>query len=175
MKKWMLAATLLFTFNAYSQLKPMKTQKIETFYVIGISTRTTNANGQSGKDIEALWTRFWGEEIQAKIPNKVNDDIYAVYTDYESDYTGAYTLIIGLKVNTLDDIPPGYAGLEIEAATYEKFVSKGKMPEAVFNTWLDIWQNKELKRLYKSDFTVHGKKYYDGENAEVETYISIVK
>lgn len=49
------------------------------------------------------------------------------------------------------------------------------MPEAVFNTWLDIWADQEfnLKRAYKSDFTVHGEKYNDGPEAEVETYISV--
>ncbi|SEG14520.1 GyrI-like domain-containing protein [Sphingobacterium lactis] len=42
----------------------MKHQIIESFHVIGISTRTTNVNGQSAKDIEALWVKFWTEKIQ---------------------------------------------------------------------------------------------------------------
>jgi len=146
---------------------------IQKFYVIGISIRTTNENGQSAKDIEALWAKFWGEEIQKQIPNKINDDIYAVYTDYETDFTGPYTAIVGLSVSSLGNIPPGFVGLTIEKDTYQKFVSKGKMPEAVFNTWLEIWDSKDLKRAYKYDFTIHGKKYYDGDNAEVETFISV--
>ena len=47
------------------------------------------------------------------------------------------------------------------------------MPEAVFNTWMEIWQNKKLNRAYKADFTIHGEKYYDGDKAEVETFISV--
>ncbi|MDA3616653.1 GyrI-like domain-containing protein [Polluticaenibacter yanchengensis] len=148
---------------------------LEQFYVIGISVRTTNANGQSGRDIEALWGEFWGKGIQHQIPGKVSDDIYAVYTDYETDFTGPYTTVIGLAVHSLENIPEGFVGLNIEPASYEKFVSKGKMPGAVVNTWLDIWQDKafNLKRAYYADFTIHGKKYYDGDNAEVETFISV--
>lgn len=171
-----LTASLLFSIKAITQTNNSKTmdkQIIEKFSVIGISVRTTNENGQSAKDIEALWEKFWGEEIQKQIPNKVNDDIYAVYTDYETDFNGPYTLIIGLPVSSLENIPKDFVGITIEKDIYEKFVSKGNMPEAVLKTWMEIWQNKDLKRTYNADFTIHGKKYYDGENAEVETFISV--
>lgn len=151
----------------------MNNQVIQKFNVIGISIRTTNQNGQSVKDIETLWSKFWGEEIQKQIPNKASNDIYAVYTEYETDVNGPYTTIIGLPVNSLENIPEGFVGITIEKAKYQKFVSKGKMPEAVFNTWMEIWQNKNLNRAYKADFTIHGEKYYDGDNAEVETFISV--
>ena len=152
-------------------------QTIQKIYVIGISTRTINEKGQSAKDIEALWQRFWDKKIQTQIPNKVSDEIYAVYTDYETDFSGAYSTIIGLQVVSLDNIPEGFTGITIEKTVYQKFISRGKMPEAVFNTWLEIWANKELnlKRAYKADFTIHGEKYYDVNNAEVETYISIIE
>jgi predicted transcriptional regulator YdeE len=172
----MLAASLLFSSKAVSQTinsKTMNNQIIQKFDVIGISVRTTNENGQSVKDIEALWGKFWGEEIQKQIPNKVNDDIYAVYTDYETDFNGPDTLIIGLTVSSLDNIPEDFVGITIEKDVYEKFVSKGKMPEAVLATWMEIWQSKDLKRTYNVDFTIHGKKYFDGDNAEVETFISV--
>lgn len=148
---------------------------VQKFYIIGISTRTTNENGQSAKDIEVLWSKFWSEEIQKQIPNQISDEIYAVYTDYESDFTRPYTTIVGSAVSSLAHIPEGFVGITIETATYQKFVSKGKMPEAVFNTWLEIWGDNNLnqKRAYQADFTIHGKKYYDGDNAEVETFISV--
>lgn len=175
---WLLFALVLLAFTTKSQVhlkqsNKMDNQTIQKFYIVGISVRTTNQNGQSAKDIEALWGKFWGEEIQKQIPNKLSDDIYAVYTDYETDFNGPYTTIIGLPVSSLKDIPKGFVGITIEKAQYQKFVSKGKMPAAVFNTWLEIWNNKNLKRAYKADFTVHGKKYYDGDNAEVETFISV--
>jgi len=155
----------------------MSNQTIQKFQIIGISVRTTNQDGQSARDIEALWMKFWGEEIQKQIPHKINDEIYAVYTDYETDFTGSYTTIVGLPVSSLENIPNGFTGITIETDLYQKFISRGKMPEAVSNTWLEIWGNKELnlKRAYRADFTIHGKKYHDGDNAEVETFISVVE
>lgn len=143
------------------------------FHIVGISVRTTNENGQSAHDIEKLWEKFWGEDIRNQVPNKSSDEIYAVYTDYETDFNGPYTTIVGMPVSTLEKIPDGMVGVTIKASTYQKFISKGKMPEAVFNTWLEIWANKNLNRTYKADFTIHGKKYFDGDNAEVETFISV--
>lgn len=150
-------------------------QTIQRTHIVGISTRTINTNGQSAIDIESLWQKFWEEKIQNQIPNKISEDIYAVYTNYETDFTGEYTTVIGLPVNSLDGTPEGMVGVTIEAASYCKIVSKGKMPDAIGNTWLEIWSNKELdsKRAYKADFTVHGSKYYEGDNAEVETYLSV--
>lgn len=153
----------------------MTSETIPGFFIIGIAMRTSNENGQSAKDIETIWTRFWNENIGEKITEKISDDIYAVYKDYETDYTGAYTVIIGFRVPSLQNIPAGLVGLKIETGLYKKFVSRGKMPDAVYKTWLDIWANKALHRAYKTDFTIHGKKYYDGENAEVETFISVVE
>lgn len=153
----------------------MENITIQKFYIAGISVRTTNQNGQASEDIEALWERFWIEDIQNKIPHKISDEIYAVYTDYESDFKGFYTTIIGMSVDSLENVPEGFVGITIEADNYEKFVSKGKMPQAVVETWLEIWADQDLnsRRAYNADFTIHGKKYYDGDNAEVETYLSI--
>jgi predicted transcriptional regulator YdeE len=144
---------------------------MDNFKIIGISTVTTN---ESMVDIENLWGKFWGENIADKIPNKVGDEFYAVYTDYESDYTGKYTLIIGYPVTTLDNIPDGLVGQKISIGSNVKYTSKGKMPEAILKTWTEIWQDTELKRAYRADVTVHGQKYFDGDNAEIETYISII-
>lgn len=100
---------------------------------------------------------------------------FTVYTNYKTDFNGPYTAVIGSTVSSLEKIPEGFVGLEIETAEYKKFVSKGKMPEAVFNTWMEIWQNKDLNRTYQADFTVQGEKYYDGDNAEVDTFIAVKK
>jgi len=153
----------------------MNYQTIETFYVVGISTRTTNENGQAAQDIEQLWQIFWNQNISAQIANKINDEIYAVYTNYESDHTKPYDTIIGYAVHSLENIPAGFVGLTIQQANYKKITSKGTMPAAVFNTWLSIWADDELssKRAYQFDFTIHGEKYNDQDTAEVDTYISI--
>lgn len=146
----------------------------EGFKIIGISTRTTNKGNQSQQDLGKLWGQFYADNVFDKIPNKVSDNVLAIYTDYKSDFTDEYTTIIGVPVSTLDEIPNGLIGREFNADNFKKFVAKGKMPNAVVNVWLDIWQkDKELNRKYTYDFEVYGEKSQNGENSEVEIFLSI--
>ena len=146
--------------------------KIESFKIIGISVRTTNEGGKSSHDLGKLWERFYKENVASKIPGKMSEEIYSVYTDYESDYKGSYTTIIGCKVNSLN-IPEGMTGKEIEEGNYKVYTAKGKMPETVVNQWMEIWKDDDLKRAYTSDFEVYGEKSQNSENAEVDIYIAV--
>lgn len=147
--------------------------KIDPFKIIGISVRTTNENGQSMTDMGQLWDRFYSTDILSTIPNRINNDIYSVYTNYQADYKGAYTAIIGCKVNSLDSIPEELIGREFTGGQYIKYIAKGKMPDAVINKWKEIWdKDTELNRKYTADFEVYGQKSQNPDNAEVEIYIA---
>lgn len=143
------------------------------FKIIGISVRTTNKNNQSQQDLGKLWNNFFSENIIDKIPNKISGNIITIYTDYKSDYTDEYTTIIGVPVSTLDEIPNGLIGREFEGDNFQKFIAKGEMPNAVVNTWIDIWRrDKELNRKYTYDFEVYGQNSQNGKDSEVEIYIA---
>lgn len=143
------------------------------FKIIGISVRTTNKNNQSQQDLGKLWNIFFSENIIDKIPNKISGNIITIYTDYKSDYTDEYTTIIGVPVSTLDEIPNGLIGREFEGDNFQKFIAKGEMPNAVVNTWIDIWRrDKELNRKYTYDFEVYGQNSQNGKDSEVEIYIA---
>jgi len=147
---------------------------MENFKIIGISTETTNQNNQAAADLAALWQRFYAEEIFNKIPNKESEDVYAVYTDYESDYTGKYTTIIGQRVTSLGNIPDGFVGREIKNEKLLRYKAKGEMPQAVLETWQEIWANDiALYRTYNADFEVYGEKSQQGVDSEVEIYIGV--
>lgn len=148
-------------------------EQIENFKIIGIETETTNENGKSTEDLGKLWEKFYIKNIPSKIPNKINDEIYSIYTDYESDYRGKYKTIIGQRVSSLDEIPNGLIGREFNGGKYRKFVAKGQMPNAVVESWQEIWvKDKELKRKYTADFEVYGEKSQNGEESEVEIFIA---
>ncbi len=151
----------------------MTTQQLEEFRVIGIAVRTTNENEKSAQDIPALWATFMGEGISKKIPNKVSDDLYCIYTDYEQDHTRPYTTILGCKVASLENIPEGMVGKTIESETYTKFVAKGNLAQgAVLDTWIKIW-NSDLSRTYTADFEVYGQNSQNPENAEVAIFVAV--
>jgi predicted transcriptional regulator YdeE len=151
----------------------MGIQKIKAFSVIGISVRTTNENGQAATDIPALWAKFMTEGILEKIPNRIDDTVYCMYSSYEKDHTRPYTTILGCKVEHLQDIPSGMLGKYIEAGSYEKFTATGNLMEgAVYNEWLNIW-NAGISRTFSTDFEVYDEKARDRENAAVDIFIAV--
>lgn len=151
----------------------MSNQTIQKFSVIGISIRTTNEKGQASIDIPALWNKFMAEGILEKIPNKFDNSIYCIYTEYEKDHTKPYTTILGCKVSTLNNIPNGMVGKTFEEANYSKQIAKGNIMQGiVFNEWLKIW-NSDLQRTFTADFEVYGEKAQNPENAEVDIFVAI--
>jgi predicted transcriptional regulator YdeE len=151
----------------------MNTLNIQPFNVIGISIRTTNENGQSGKDIPALWSKFMSERIIEKIPNKIDNSIYCIYTDYEKDHTKPYTTILGCQTENLDAIPHGMVGRTFKGGNYSKHVAKGNILQGmIFNAWIKIW-NSDLQRAFTADFEIYSEKAQNPENAEVDIFVAI--
>lgn len=151
----------------------MSAQKLNSFYVVGISVQTTNANNQAATDIGALWQKFMGENIAANIPNKIDDTVYSVYCRYESDYTAPYTTLLGCKVSSIENIPDGFDHIEIDNGNYEQFTASGNLNEGViYKTWVDIW-NTDLPRAYTTDFEMYDKKAADPNNAIVDIFIAL--
>ncbi|MEM8907859.1 MAG: effector binding domain-containing protein, partial [Bacteroidota bacterium] len=159
------------TFASNQTYQNMQTVSIPSFYVIGIATRTINEHQQAEQALAILWQRFFSEGVLEKIPNKTNQTVYALYTDYESDYTQAYTAILGCQVSTIESIPDGMEAKLIEGGTYRKFLSKGDLTQgAVGQTWQQIWQS-DLLRKYSADFEVYGEKARNPKDAEVEIFV----
>ena len=149
------------------------------FTVVGIAIRTSNANEMSGKGvIPQQWNRFMSEDLLGKIPNKVDSNILAVYSDYESDANGAYTFMLGARVSSTDSVPPGMVAKKIPAARYAVFISEtGFVGKVVPETWSRIWAVPKAEpggnRTYKADFEVYDQRAANPQNAEVNIYVGI--
>jgi predicted transcriptional regulator YdeE len=65
----------------------------------GVSIRTTN-EAEMGPDggLSQLWETYFQSNIAGQIATVNSEYIYALYTDYESDASGAYTVVIGHEV-----------------------------------------------------------------------------
>ncbi len=149
-------------------------EQIENFAIIGIQVRTSNANQRAAKDIGELWSKLYKEGIADQISNKLSPEIYAVYSDYESNHTGEYTVTLGFKVSSLENIPTDLFGKTIAKGTYTPFLAKGAMPMAVIQTWQEIWSKEsELNRVYSTDFEVYGNRATQGDQSEVDIFIGI--
>jgi predicted transcriptional regulator YdeE len=142
----------------------------ENFKIIGIEVHMSNETAMI--EIPRLWENFYAKKIKDRIPNKINNDVLAVYTDYEGNHTKPYSYLLCCEVNSLDVIPEGMIGKEILSAQYEMFTAKGKMPDKIVEMWQRIWDpDIEKRRAYVADFEVYGEKYGDPENSEVEIYV----
>ncbi|CAN5303762.1 hypothetical protein BH09BAC6_BH09BAC6_36680 [soil metagenome] len=142
------------------------------FNVIGISVRTINKDGQSQQDIGALFGAFLGGNLASQINDKISDDIYCVYTDYETDHTGYYTCILGCKAHTLARIPAGFVGVTVPAGSYRHYQVKGALPQSVGNAWLQIWET-EPNRRFTADYDVYGVNAQNPDDAEMDIYVAI--
>lgn len=111
---------------------------------------------QMAQKFDSLWNEA-SKYIQE------NQALYGIYSDYESNYKGDYT--IGAYVE--DQI--GDFDLNVQTA-YKSFEVDIKDPIGVFNTWNQIWREEEdeiITRAYTYDF-----EKYD-QNGLISIHIAI--
>jgi predicted transcriptional regulator YdeE len=152
---------------------PFTIKKIPDRTVIGLSRRTSNADGRSMKDIPATWTDFLQQNAAAKIKNRALPPImYAVYSDYESDWRGEYAYLIGCGVTRSGTVPEGMEVRQIPAQTCAVFTAKGQMPDEVLAVWSMVWLS-DLPRTYTYDFEVYDKRFTSPKQKEVDVFVAI--
>lgn len=149
---------------------------LPSFKAAGVSVRTNNADESdpAKSKIMPLYKKYFDEGIEEQIPNKENENVFmGIYTDYESDADGDYTLLIAKQVNSFDGLPDNFDSRIIGEAKYLKFTNEGEMPGVVIDAWKYIWkyfsENNKYERAYTFDFEKYDKTVYN----KVEIFISI--
>lgn len=146
--------------------------ELDEFYIVWLYIRTNNQ--KASIDIPALWQEFIGDGIMWEITDRVNDDIYQIYTDYAGDCDDIsirdYNTIIWCKVSSLEDVPDGCIFKKISKWNYQVYTSTGELPKSVSDTWLYIWSNVN-NRKYATDFDLYEANPEDP--TMVKTYISV--
>src|ERR1700722_12715800 len=110
--------------------------------VLGIYARASNAAPQKIGD---LWRRFHAMGDAAAIDGRENDAVLSVYCEYESDFTGEYTIVIGCAVAADAAVPEGMKKIEVEAGKFAMIEPQGELPMSVWETWARVW-NSPLDR-----------------------------
>lgn len=141
---------------------------------VGIQVRTSNALEMQPESarIGTLWQDAYASNLFGSIPNRIEDKMpVAVYTAYDSDHHGAYSIQVGAAVSAIDTIADGMSALSIPASRYLAFKATGSMPQAVIDVWGVIWsyfgQPSPYKRVYTYDI-----EQYTGTDT-VTVYIAI--
>jgi len=175
-----LASVLAFTAAPAGSAAQPKIVEQPEFSVIGIQARTSNAREVNGGGaIPRQWDKFFKEGIADKIPNKVNSTIYVVYTNYASDHNGEYDFIIGMKVSSVSDVPPGMGAKKIPSGRFTVISSaQGPVVQVVPQAWQRVYSledNKQLGgvRAYKADFELYNKRSQNPQDSQVDLYVGL--
>jgi len=150
----------------------------DAFYIVGISANTSNAKEITAQaKIPQLWSDFYQKNIIGQITNPDNQTIYALYSDYQTDVNGDYTITLGIGVTNRSEVPTGMVLKVIPAAKYMVFTSKrGAIPEIVIQVWQDIWAwfaGSDVERAYTGDFELYDERSTNPQEAQVAIYIAI--
>lgn len=120
--------------------------------IMGIELRTSN--DEAMQTIPAHWQRFTEDGVLARIPGKLSDEVYAIYTHFEHagvDNRGIYSLIIGAPVSSTQAVPPGMSHAVLPASPRAVFpVPPGRFDQ-VGAVWQDIWQRDDLPKTFVAD------------------------
>jgi predicted transcriptional regulator YdeE len=141
--------------------------------VVGHAVRTTNAAeaDPSRAQLPALWARAGAPGAFAHVPGRVDENIYAVLIDYESDHQGAYTQIVGVAVRTAAGLPEGMVAVRVPGVQSLKLEAHGPMPQALIEAWHEVRRHTEgggvPARAFTTDLEVHHR-------AGVDLYLAIL-
>lgn len=148
----------------------MVVEQIEGFDLVGLSTRTKNANeaDPGTAKITPLWDKF-GAEAAPKL--RGTPKVYGVYTNYESDHTGLFD-VFACSDMLSTEMSEDFKTVHIEPGKYLVFGAQGEMPQAVIDLWGEVWGHFSApdcphERAYTTDF-----EHYASPN-EVKIAISI--
>jgi len=150
--------------------------------LVGISVRTSYKQelDKMKGNIFPCVKRYYHEIHIEKIPNrKKPGTTFCVYTQYDSDYKGAYTYFLGEEVTAFNSsLPEGFQKLTIPKQQYVKFTTgPAPMPDVIVNAWKEIWKMtpEDLggKRCYDTDFEIYDERASDHQNIILDIYVGI--
>lgn len=163
-----------------TETAPVPRESIDTpFYVAGWQVRTNNADEMTGQGkIGPLWQRTFQQNLVARIPNRAGDALIVVYSNYASDEKGDYDYLLGARVSSIENLPPGMTWKRVEPGAYAVILTeKGQMPGVLQAAWARIWKMSpgELggKRAFATDYEVYDQRSADVQNARIEIHIGL--
>lgn len=119
--------------------------------VIGLAQRQSNDHPER---IGSQWHTFFARGGPSQIPERLSDDVYAVYFEYEGDQTKPYSLLLGCAVPAGTTVGSGMSWVTIPRARYARFPANGTQPQALVETWKTIWA-APIQRTFRIDFERH--------------------
>lgn len=121
--------------------------------VLGPSLRTSN--DVAFETIPGHWQRFFERGGPDQMSERIGDEIYAVYTDFENegvDNTGMYTFVIGPRVPSGTEPRDGMEIAVVPASQRVTFDVEGGRPDLVGEQWQRIWDRDDLAKTFVAEY-----------------------
>src|SRR5260370_35791753 len=133
--------------------------------IVGVEARTPAAKEMSAQGvISQQWQKFMQEGVLQKIPNKADQNIYAVVTDFADKRYGEDSVVIGARVTDKSEVPAGLVLKTVPSGKYAIFqTGKGLARQVVPAAWQKIADSEDkgelgFTRTYKADYEL-----FDGQ------------
>ena len=146
----------------------IKKIELKSKTVQGLQVRTKNADEmiEDKAKIAPVWKKFYTEVLPTLGEGAT---VYGVYSNYESDENGAFDVLVGADALMVTE---EMNSIKLEAGKYLMFPVKGELPQAIIDTWGQIWAyfndpSIDERRAFRTDFELY--KSAD----EVEIYIGV--
>jgi len=142
----------------------IKKIEIQAKTIKGLQVRTTNSD-EMNPDTQKI-APLWGRVFHEILPTLSKDAmVYGVYDNYESDAHDTYDLLVGADVMEMTD---EMRTVDIKEGKYLVFPVKGELPQAIIDTWQQIWAyfddpSIDERRAYETDF----EKYLSEDEVEI--------
>ena len=136
--------------------------QIPAFHISGVSVRTSNRDEMDPATarLGGLWDAFFSQSWERKLPSAGHERrIFGVYSAYESNEQGAFDVTAGVAVPPPLVPVAGAVQSTVLEGRYLVFTGQGAMPQAVIETWGEVWryfaQNPGIRRCFGTDFEAY--------------------
>jgi len=128
----------------------------------------------TGTEIPQLWDRFVPRIDEPK--NRINSPVsYGICID--GDAEGNIDYVAAVEVSDFDNLPDGFASVEIPDNKYAVFTHKGPISkfhdtvQYVYGKWL---RESGVEKAMAPDFEIYDERFKgDAEDSECDLYVSI--
>ena len=128
-------------------------ETIDSFDVVGLPLRTSNR--EAARTIPPHWRAAADAgSSNPRSPASVLASMRSIPTTTTpgDDVDGAYTLVIGRRIEAGGPVPPGQVTVTIPNSTRDIVTLADARPESVYEGWVDVWARKDLTRDYRADY-----------------------
>ncbi len=155
-------------------MENIKHLELQDTVVIGVSAKTSPQTAL--EVIPKLWQRFFEAGLAERLPQSADDrSIYAVYSDYEGDYSKPYMMTIGVAVPPQTPVPEGLKCVLLDKGRYAQFHAEGPPERALWEVWSFICERwpERAQRRYQADFERYAPEEVTPGRVSAEVFVGV--